>query len=89
MASRLTKAEREWLYDLQAVLDRCPSKRFGAYGGGDTFIYLYDKNKYEKFCKKNEREIRNGDLEEPEIHNKNDDVFCSIQFSFNIDAVRW
>ncbi|KXS55009.1 MAG: hypothetical protein AWU57_605 [Marinobacter sp. T13-3] len=39
---QLTKAERDWLNKLQAVLDECPSDRLGAFTIGDPSIYIYD-----------------------------------------------
>jgi hypothetical protein len=39
---KLTKAERDWLNKLQAVLDECPSDRLGAYTIGDPSINIYD-----------------------------------------------
>lgn len=43
--SKLTKAERSWVADVQAVLDRCPSKRLGFYTTGDPTVTLWDRNK--------------------------------------------
>ncbi|AKL13262.1 TPA: hypothetical protein I8271_004657 [Kluyvera intermedia] len=41
--AKLTKAEKAWVDDLQAVLDRCPSpKKIGFYTIGDPTIFLYD-----------------------------------------------
>lgn len=41
-AKPLTKAEKEWLNKLQALLDACPSKRLGAFTIGDPFLQIYD-----------------------------------------------
>lgn len=38
----LTKAERAWLEEVQAVLDRCPSKRLGFFTIGDPNVMLHD-----------------------------------------------
>lgn len=39
----LTKKEKAWINELQAVLDRCPSpKKIGFYSIGDPTISLYD-----------------------------------------------
>lgn len=38
-----TAAEKKWIAELQAVLDRCPSKRVGAFTTGDGDITFYDR----------------------------------------------
>ena len=38
----LTRTERAWLAEFQAVLDRCPSTRIGFYSIGDANLGLYD-----------------------------------------------
>jgi hypothetical protein len=38
----LTKAERDWIHNLQAVLNECPSDRLGAYTIGDPCLSIYD-----------------------------------------------
>lgn len=43
--SKLTKAERAWLADVQAVVNRCPSKRLGFYTIGDPSVTLWDRDK--------------------------------------------
>ena len=43
--AKLTKKERQWLEELQEVLDRCPSARLGFYTTGDPDIAVYDANK--------------------------------------------
>lgn len=43
--SKLTKAERAWVADVQAALDRCPSKRLGFYTIGDPTVTLWDRDK--------------------------------------------
>ena len=41
--AKLTKKERAWIYELQDVLNRCPSpKKIGFYTTGDPFVMLYD-----------------------------------------------
>ncbi|QPR26794.1 hypothetical protein I6G97_09905 [Edwardsiella hoshinae] len=40
---KLTKKERAWIDELQAVLNRCPSpKKIGFYTTGNRFLMLYD-----------------------------------------------
>jgi hypothetical protein len=38
----LTRAERAWLDDLDALLARCPSDRIAFYTIGDDFLGLHD-----------------------------------------------
>ena len=46
-AKPLTKAEREWVNKVQAVLNQCPSDRLGAYFSGSFDLSLFDAS-YEK-----------------------------------------
>lgn len=43
--SELTKAEKAWIAEVQAVLNKCPSKRIGFYTIGDPQVYLWDMDK--------------------------------------------
>lgn len=43
--SKLTKDEQAWVEDVQAALDRCPSKRLGFYTIGDPNVILWDRDK--------------------------------------------
>lgn len=43
--SKLTKQEREWLNEVQAVLNKCPSYRLGFYTTGDSSVTVFDDNK--------------------------------------------
>ncbi|MEQ9844579.1 hypothetical protein [Pectobacterium brasiliense] len=43
--SSLTRAEKKWLEDVQAALDRCPSERIGFFTIGDRTVYLWDVDK--------------------------------------------
>jgi hypothetical protein len=45
---KLTPAERQWLADVQTVLDRCPSDRFGFYTIGDAQVTVYDRRQEAK-----------------------------------------
>lgn len=45
---KLNKAEREWLAEMQHLLDTCPSKRLGFYTIGDAAVALYDRRKEEE-----------------------------------------
>lgn len=42
--TKLTKAEKKWLEELQEVLNRCPSKRLGFATAGDHDITVYDSS---------------------------------------------
>lgn len=49
MSTKLTKKERDWVKELQAVLDRCPSPdKIGFYTIGDPTIALYDLRRLEE-----------------------------------------
>ncbi|KXV06556.1 hypothetical protein AD930_07980 [Acetobacter malorum] len=43
---RLTKAEKEWLDRLQAVLSDAPSDRLGFYTIGDCDVFVFDKTRW-------------------------------------------
>lgn len=43
--SKLTKAEKEWIEKVQAVLNECPSQRLGFFTIGDSNISVFDKRK--------------------------------------------
>ncbi|MCI4031493.1 MULTISPECIES: hypothetical protein [Dickeya] len=54
--AKLTKKERAWLDELQAVLNRCPSKRLGFFTIGDPILVVYDRTKdaeIDKFMDRN------------------------------------
>lgn len=40
--TQLTKAEKDWLNDVQELLKRCPSKRIAFFTIGDSFVGLHD-----------------------------------------------
>ena len=46
--SQLTPAEEKWIAELQAVIDKCPSKRIAGFTIGDPRISLYDASKNEQ-----------------------------------------
>lgn len=48
--SKLTKAERKWVADVQAVLNACPSKRIGFATIGDDRVSLFDIARYNDIC---------------------------------------
>lgn len=55
MTSKLTKKERAWIAEVNAVLARCPSpEKIGFYTIGDPRVGLYDK--------RHEAECLDGDL---------------------------
>lgn len=45
MADKLTKKEREWVAEVNAVLSRCPSDRLIFFTGGDPNIGIYLKER--------------------------------------------
>jgi hypothetical protein len=45
----LTEAERKWLKDVQRVLNRCPSTRFGFYTIGDRDITVIDQGETDAY----------------------------------------
>jgi hypothetical protein len=40
--AKLTKKEQAWLDEVQAALNRCPSKRLGFYTTGDHNVHVYN-----------------------------------------------
>lgn len=46
--TKLTKAEKDWIAKVQAVLDECPSERLGFYTIGDANVTVYDRSKDSK-----------------------------------------
>lgn len=47
MADKLTKKERAWVDEVNAVLARCPSDRLAFYTGGDPSVGIYLKKHQE------------------------------------------
>ena len=46
MTSKLTKKEKAWFAEVNAVLARCPSpEKFGFYTIGDSNVMVYDRRK--------------------------------------------
>jgi hypothetical protein len=41
----LTKAELDWLKEVQSILNRCPSKRIAFFTVGDNFVGLHDETR--------------------------------------------
>ncbi|MGE4843357.1 MULTISPECIES: hypothetical protein [Buttiauxella] len=48
--AKLTKAEQKWLDDMQAVLNRCPSKRLGFYTMGDYSVHVFNLAQFDEVC---------------------------------------
>lgn len=42
--AELTKEEKKWVKQMNALLKKCPSKRIGFYTIGDEDIGIYDKS---------------------------------------------
>jgi len=39
----LSNEERQWVAELQAIINKCPSDRLAAYAIGDNIVTLYDR----------------------------------------------
>lgn len=76
-----TKAEAAWLRELQEVLDRCPSKRFGFFTIGDHDVAVYDRTKDAKIYAELDRR---GDF--CQAVDKLDARIGSINFPFNVHS---
>ncbi|PKE31015.1 hypothetical protein CWS43_10075 [Rahnella sp. AA] len=48
--AKLTAKEKKWVAEVQAVLDRCPSKRIGFATIGDPNLTLFDVTRYNEIC---------------------------------------
>ncbi|WP_087863728.1 hypothetical protein [Comamonas thiooxydans] len=83
IAKPLTQAEKQWLTDLQAVLDACPSDRLGAYTVGDHDVGFFDSNVCKAWLLANPRaELDVGE----ELRVSGADLKASIRFPFNVDS---
>lgn len=51
----LTKAEAKWIKDMQALIDKCPSKRIGFYTIGDSDISAFDVTKNDEITEYQDR----------------------------------
>lgn len=45
---KLNKSEKQWIAEVQELLDRCPSKRLGFYTTGGSTVTVYDRTKDRK-----------------------------------------
>lgn len=47
----LTKAEKKWVKQVNALLAKCPSDRLGFLASGDRYVAIYDrKEHYQNIC---------------------------------------
>lgn len=83
MVKPLTKVEKKWLAELQTVLDKCPSKRLGAYTTGDAVLSIYDKPVFDRYRDANPRDERDDVWVHQDIGTK----LCVIDTPFQIDGV--
>jgi hypothetical protein len=79
--ARPNKAEAAWLRELQEVLDRCPSKRFGFYTIGDMDISVYDRTKDAKIYAEMDQR---GDF--CQAVDKFNAKFGELNFPFNVHS---
>lgn len=80
---QLTAAEAAWLKQFQALMEKCPSKRLGAYTVGDADLTIYDKSVHDKHLKANPREER----DDTAVHAELGTVLISIKMPFQVDGV--
>lgn len=80
---KLTAAEAKWIGELQAVFNKCPSKRFGAYTIGDSELKIYDKPVFDAYRNANPRDGRDDVL----IHYEIGTVLDTIDTPFQVDGV--
>jgi hypothetical protein len=82
-AKKLTTAEKKWVDELQAVLNKCPSKRLGAYTTGDADLKIYDKPVFDAYRDANPRDDRDDVI----VHQEIGTVLDSIDTPFQVDGV--
>ena len=82
-AKPLTKAEKQWIASLQAVLDQCPSDRLGAFTIGDSSIGIFCALTHRAWTDANPR----ADLDVGrELEASGADLFSVLRFPFNVDS---
>lgn len=85
MPAKLTKAEREWLKNLQALLNKCPSRRFQGYTIGDNDIVIYDKDVMEAWQEANQNQHLDVGLEVEQAGAE----LARFEFTFQIDSAAY
>jgi len=53
--AELTKEEKAWVKQLNALLDKCPSKRLAFATIGDCDVSIFDVTRYNDICDEQER----------------------------------
>lgn len=83
---KLTKKERNWIEDLQTVLDSCPSERIGFYTIGDSCLFLYDRRKEDKIGEIQDNSNRDFGMAVDEAKARIDDG-TDLRFPYNVHSV--
>jgi len=81
-AKKLTKAEKVWLEEVEAILSNPPSKRLACYTIGDPSLHFYDRNVSAAWEKANPYE----QLDATELHRKAGSALGDIDFKVIIDS---
>lgn len=79
----LTPAEQKWLKQFQALMNKCPSKRLGAFTTGDPYLSIYDKPVFDGY----REEVGNEDRDDVEIHHQLGTVLATVTMPFQVDGV--
>ena len=83
LAKPLTKAEKQWIAALQAVLDACPSERQGVYTTGGCLLSFFDSKVNGDWTEKNYR----AELDvAQELEASGADLHASVTFPFNVEG---
>lgn len=82
--AKLTKAEKAWVEKLQAVIDKCPSKRLAAYTIGDADITLYDGSRQAQILAIQDA---NPDMELGDAVEHDHAKLAKLRFPFQIHSV--
>jgi hypothetical protein len=81
-AKPLSKREREWLDELEAVLMKCPSRRLACFTIGDQDLHFYDQTVSLAWEKANPR----LQLDAGPIHEAAGSALRIVNANFNIDS---
>lgn len=81
-AKPLTAAEANWVKDLQAVLNKCPSKRMIAFTIGDNDVTIYDRS----FSPKVDELTMRGGTEVGQAVDELGAEIASIRFPFPVQS---
>lgn len=81
-AKPLTAAEAKWVKDLQAVLNKCPSKRMIAFTIGDNDVTIYDRS----LCRQIDELTMRGNVEVGQAVDDLGAEIASIHFPFPVQS---